>query len=370
MKTMKKNLVIILLTMVVFYTTAAEETPAAEDPEGATTCPDGWSKLSTGCYLAKESPMTWDEARKFCTDLQAEMVVLESEEEIKEVAKMTADLIKKKWRFWVDGKMINKAWKTHKGEKTPSFTPWGKVTNSFVGDCIRTGGDTRWYKALCDSKVADAGYTINPFCKKAIEKSSKASITKNPVPGWVEFKQMEEMEVKDKVDLTTLPFVGKEFSVSLEFLMNAIPTGTYGSILHLTLGTDCSKRGDRIPAVWVGVDGSLIVVSDLNPTNACGQGFNTISQLKDIGTGKWVKLDISQKPTERQYDANGKEMDEKYKFEVFLNGASVVSVENPEPVKYENVKVLADDSQFNYKPLDGKIRNLVIRSKDTPAPAA
>ena len=56
-----------------------------------------------------------------------------------------------------------------------------------------------------------------------------------------------------------------------------------------------------------------------------------------------------------------------YKFEVLLNGASVVSVENPDPVKYENVKVLADDSQFNYKPLDGKIRNLVIRSKDIPA---
>ena len=56
-----------------------------------------------------------------------------------------------------------------------------------------------------------------------------------------------------------------------------------------------------------------------------------------------------------------------YKFEVFMNGANVVSVENPEPVRYENVKVLADDSQFSYKPLDGKIRNLVIRSKDIPA---
>ena len=44
-----------------------------------------------------------------------------------------------------------------------------------------------------------------------------------------------------------------------------------------------------------------------------------------------------------------------------------MSVENPDPVKYENVKVLADDSQFTYKPLDGKIRNLVILSKDVSA---
>ena len=116
----------------------------------------------------------------------------------------------------------------------------------------------------------------------------------------VEFKQLEEMAVKDKVELTTVPFIGKEFSVSLEFLMNAIPTGTFGSILHLTLGTDCSKRGDRIPGVWVGVDGQLVVVSDLDPAHKCGQGWNEIPQLKDIGTRKWIKLDISQKPTGRK----------------------------------------------------------------------
>ena len=99
------------------------------------------------------------------------------------------------------------------------------------------------------------------------------------------------MEVKDKVELTTLPFIGKEFSISLEFLMNSIPIGTYGTILHLTLGTNCSKRGDRIPGIWVGVDGVLYIVSDLNPAHA----WNSIPQLKDIGTGKWISLDISQR---------------------------------------------------------------------------
>ena len=138
------------------------------------------------------------------------------------------------------------------------------------------------------------------FCISSVSKIKPIRVNNTHHVSDVEFKQMEEMEVKDKVELTTLPFIGKEFSVSLEFLMNAVPTATYGSILHLTLGTDCSKRGDRIPGIWVDVDGSLVVVSDLDPTNACGQGFNKISQLKDIGTGKWVKLDISQKPTGRQ----------------------------------------------------------------------
>jgi len=299
-----------LLTMVAFYTTAAEETPAAE----GTACMEEKVAMP-GNDIVKNSPEENIKTKEDCC---------------------AACKNKEGCKFFTYRQDAAKCWlkNSDAGRKADENAVSGSV------DC----------------------------CKDPVPASEK--LTKRSDPGWAEFKQMEEMEVKDKVELTTLPFVGKEFSVSLEFLMNAIPTGTYGSILHLTLGTDCSKRGDRIPAVWVGVDGSLIVVSDLNPTNACGQGFNTISQLKDIGTGKWVKLDISQKPTERQYDANGKEMDEKYKFEVFLNGASVVSVENPEPVKYENVKVLADDSQFNYKPLDGKIRNLVIRSKDTPAPAA
>ena len=123
--------------------------------------------------------MNQEKTRKFCSDLQAEMVVLESEEEIKEVAKMTADLTKKKWRFWIDGKMINKAWKTHNGKQTPSFKPWGAIpTSSKTGECIRTGGDTKWYKAPCDSKVVAGGYTINPFCKKPLEESVKASIKK------------------------------------------------------------------------------------------------------------------------------------------------------------------------------------------------
>ena len=99
--------------------------------------------------------------------------------------------------------------------------------------------------------------------------------------------------------------------------MNAVPTGTYGTILHLTLGTDCSRRGDRIPGIWVRVEGSLHVVSDLDPTNTCGQGFNTIPQFKDIGTGKWVKLEISQKPTERK--VGNEHMNDYYKLMLYFS---------------------------------------------------
>ena len=74
--------------------------------------------------------MSWNEANKFCVNLGAEMVMFQTDEEFKEVVKMTGSLIKKKWRYWVDGKRINGSWKTFKGEKTPSFK-WGMRRPAF-----------------------------------------------------------------------------------------------------------------------------------------------------------------------------------------------------------------------------------------------
>ena len=98
------------------------------------------------------------------------MVVLESEEEIKEVAKITADL---GW-FWIDGKMIDGVWKTNKGEKIPSFTPWGE-NPGVEGDCIRTGADTKWYRVSCTS-IMTGGNTISAFCKKPLVGSTVAKL--------------------------------------------------------------------------------------------------------------------------------------------------------------------------------------------------
>ena len=83
--------------------------------------------------------MSWEEARSFCSDHQADLVVLESKEESKEVAKMIASLLAKKWRFW------------------------GKSSS---GDCFRIGADMKWYRAPCSDTGTSDGYTFNPFCKK------------------------------------------------------------------------------------------------------------------------------------------------------------------------------------------------------------
>ena len=111
--------------------------------------------------------MTWKDTRKFCSKLGAKMVMVESEQERKELTNMLATLIAKKKRFWLDVKKIGGKWKTHKGTKDPSFTPWGSIKCVCHGNCIRSGPDMMWYKAPCGkTRALWEEYTFNPLCKK------------------------------------------------------------------------------------------------------------------------------------------------------------------------------------------------------------
>ena len=92
--------------------------------------------------------MNWEQARSFCSDHQAKMVVLESEKESKEIAKMIAHLLAKKWRFWRE---------------------------SSAGQCFRIGGDMKWYRSPCQNTGAPGGFTFNPFCKKLSRGTNKES---------------------------------------------------------------------------------------------------------------------------------------------------------------------------------------------------
>ena len=108
--------------------------------------------------------MTWGQARVFCSHQQAEMVVVESEGERREIAQLLKTLLEERWRFWVGVKKINGEWKANSG-KTLTYKPWGK-DRSYVGNCLRVGWDMRWYKAVCGATSFPGGYTFNPFCKK------------------------------------------------------------------------------------------------------------------------------------------------------------------------------------------------------------
>ena len=122
--------------------------------------------------------MNWEKAKKFCEDQKAEMLMLESEEEFKEVSDMTANLLKKKWRYWVGGKMIAGEWKTFKEEKAP-VSKWKLHKPGKNGDCLRVGGGVgTLYPLPCKEKNIPGGYTLNPFCKKPVEASKTSGKNK------------------------------------------------------------------------------------------------------------------------------------------------------------------------------------------------
>ena len=102
----------------------------------------------------------------FCSKIQAEMVLIESEAERKEIAELLKTLLKGKWRFWVRARRVQGLWKTNKGN-TLSYTPWW-TGSGWRGDCLRVGGNLKYTKAACTTSGALGGFTFNPFCKKPI----------------------------------------------------------------------------------------------------------------------------------------------------------------------------------------------------------
>ena len=87
-----------------------------------------------------------------------------------------------------------------------------------------------------------------------------------------------------------VPFLGKEFVVSFELFINKLAGDHWQNVIHVTTDGNNAKMGDRIPGVWILGGRYLAVISAINGTN----------EWKNVGTveeNKWIKVDISQKPT-------------------------------------------------------------------------
>ena len=130
--------------------------------------PPKFTKLSEGCYHFEESPMAWEAAKAYCTNLGAIMVVVENDDERTEIVKMASEPISRKARFWLDVKKMDDSWMTHDSRKVPTFTPWGDIATVQKGDCIRSGPKLKWYGWDCTSTSVPGGYTLNPLCKIAL----------------------------------------------------------------------------------------------------------------------------------------------------------------------------------------------------------
>ena len=104
-------------------------------------------------------------------------------------------------------------------------------------------------------------------------------------------KKIMAMKTIRRPEIYKLPFIGKQFSITFDLLINKISGEAFQSVLHLTMGHDIGRMGDRIPAIWVTNNKELVVVSAISGNMNYYHRF-----IPGMVENKWMKVEISQKP--------------------------------------------------------------------------
>ena len=107
------------------------------------------------------------------------------------------------------------------------------------------------------------------------------------------FQQNWPLVVKKDNMIVELPYMGKEYSLSFDLLINKFGP-YYQSIIHISLGEDIKNYGDRNPGVWTSPQKKLSIISSISgdPShNGVPEGFEPEGGLT---LGNWTNVDISQ----------------------------------------------------------------------------
>ena len=89
--------------------------------------------------------------------------------------------------------------------------------------------------------------------------------------------------------ITELPYIGKEYSVSFEVFINKMPTQPYQNVIHFTTGEDYAAMGSRNPAVWVTASKEFHIASSVSGN------LNLWTNFPGLEENKWYKIEINQK---------------------------------------------------------------------------
>ena len=104
------------------------------------------------------------------------------------------------------------------------------------------------------------------------------------------FSLTGEHKMKKNTLLTTLPTLGKEFSIAFDlFISDEEPETEWRNVLHLTTGRNYGPNGSRVPGIW------WLKSSKRLQLSASISG-NDNYQLNHVGvnTNRWIKLEIKQ----------------------------------------------------------------------------
>ena len=97
------------------------------------------------------------------------------------------------------------------------------------------------------------------------------------------------LQLERSKQLTTLPSVDKEFYISFEVQVTKHTPGVWRNILHLTKSGNAG-HGQRIPAVWLYQDNTLLIVSSVNGN----VGYGVTPKQHPLKEGKWYWIEIQQ----------------------------------------------------------------------------
>merc|ERR1719309_1396134 len=154
----------------------------------------------------------------------------------------------------------------------------------------------------------------------------------------------EPLIIKRNHLLKTIP-MGQEYAVSFELFINSYSTSQWQSILHFTHNLDSQSYGDRNPAIWMTGKGEFHIAQARS-----GNSLDYVQPKIKYPLKKWIKFEITQTLVENK----------KIMYEVKIDGKSVFKDYNLTPQMFKKMKVYAGDPW--YQPLDGKIKNLWVKS--------
>ena len=103
------------------------------------------------------------------------------------------------------------------------------------------------------------------------------------------FRESWPLALTKNKQITELPYIGKEYSVSFEVFINKMPTQPYQGVLHFTTGENYAAMGSRNPAVWVTASKEFHIAS------AVSGNKNLVKNFPGLEENKWYKIEINQK---------------------------------------------------------------------------
>ncbi|XP_065640653.1 uncharacterized protein LOC100210655 isoform X2 [Hydra vulgaris] len=150
--------------------------------------------------------------------------------------------------------------------------------------------------------------------------------------------EVEETLKKNNL-VAVLSKLEQSFNIYFDLKLNNFSDG-FRSVIHLTIGEDNSKYGDRIPGIWVSNQMLLVAFAINNNKN---EYFNS----KPLQQGQWINIHI------RQHAESGRAS-----FTLYINNENVYTVENLNPQVFTNVKVYAGDPWYEVQ--DGSIKKFSV----------